>query len=591
MLSDLRPKMEGVNCTTPPAQDCKVETGTNASGKTIWKLVDRQGQLVRRVVLAPSGRPYIFQYYRDGLEVYREVDSKQAGRPDQFHWINDGGMKCGIDFNGDGKIDSWKMISSEEVGQEAFQAIMARDFERIRILFITEAEMQSLRLSDKEIARIKGQLARAPEKFRATVASLNPSYRFRQVEAATPSRVLGETIGMENDLIHFPTRLILYEAGRDAKGMEMNKYLQTGEMIQVGSSWRLADVPGDDLVPPTDKARIDPNQNPRVEELKDKIGKLNSQTGATPALETNRLVSLAALMEQLLSAMEPQNPEREMWYMQLLDTLAAAGGNHPPSLERLGAFRAQLEKAMPGSKMAAYAAYREICASFLVKMSQKGLPQGDVARIQDQWHDALKKFVQMYPNMDDTPDALRYLAVGAEFSGRDAQAKGWYEQIYKNFPNDKLAEMARGAVRRIDSIGQPMELDGPKLGGGGNYNISQSRGKVVAVYYWASYCESCPDEFVRLKALQSAWGAKGFELVCVNLDDDPANVNRFMTQNPTVGIHLFQQGKGPGSMTSPLATHYGINGLPTMFLVDKQGKVINRTLQVRDLEDALRRAL
>jgi hypothetical protein len=34
-----------------------------------------------------------------------------------------------------------------------------------------------------------------------------------------------------------------------------------------------------------------------------------------------------------------------------------------------------------------------------------------------------------------------------------------------------------------------------------------------------------------------------------------------------------------------------LNGLPTMFLVDKQGKVINRTLQVRDLEDALRRAL
>ena len=57
-----------------------------------------------------------------------------------------------------------------------------------------------------------------------------------------------------------------------------------------------------------------------------------------------------------------------------------------------------------------------------------------------------------------------------------------------------------------------------------------------------------------------------------------------------MGIHLFQPG-AEGGLTSPLVMHYGINGLPTLFIVDKQGKVTPWRLQIRDLEDALRRLL
>jgi hypothetical protein len=57
------------------------------------------------------------------------------------------------------------------------------------------------------------------------------------------------------------------------------------------------------------------------------------------------------------------------------------------------------------------------------------------------------------------------------------------------------------------------------------------------------------------------------------------------------GIHLFQAAPEGGGLNSPLATFYGINGLPHLFLVGKDGRVLDRTLQVGDLERELRKAL
>ena len=258
------------------------------------------------------------------------------------------------------------MISSEEVGQEAFQALLANSYERLQALFITEAEMRSLRMSEKEIARIKGQIARAPAKFKATAATLSATYRFKYVESAVPNCVPGDSLGMDSDLIRFPFRSVLYQVGPD-----QHKFLQTGEMILVGSAWCLADAPGDPAI-----TEITTGGDPRIPDILAKINRIdttqpqNSNGGMTPA-EVNRMIERAGLVEQLLTIMSPQNPEREQWYKQLLDNLASAAPKHNGALKKLGDYRAQLEKAMPGSEMAGYAKYREICAIFLEKLSRQ----------------------------------------------------------------------------------------------------------------------------------------------------------------------------------------------------------------------------
>src|SRR5207245_7871750 len=56
----------------------------------------------------------VWSYYKDGKEVYREIDSTFTGKPDQYRWFNDGGAKWGVDETKDGKIKFWKVI---EIGR------------------------------------------------------------------------------------------------------------------------------------------------------------------------------------------------------------------------------------------------------------------------------------------------------------------------------------------------------------------------------------------------------------------------------------------------------------------------------------------
>src|SRR5262249_43350427 len=135
---------------------CEVQPVKNAKGNKIgWLLVDAKKQPVRKFVDSNGDRKLdIWSYYKDGVEVYREIDSNFDGRPDQFRWLNSGGMKWGISTKQNGKIDVWRMISSEEVGHEIFLALAARDFSRLEALFISESEMKALKMPAAEIERI-----------------------------------------------------------------------------------------------------------------------------------------------------------------------------------------------------------------------------------------------------------------------------------------------------------------------------------------------------------------------------------------------------------------------------------------------------
>ena len=86
----------------------------------------------------------VYSYYLDGVEVYREIDSNFDEKIDQYRWLNSGGSRWGIDVNQDGKIDTWKQISAEEVGVEVVNALVFKDFTRMQALMCTEAEVKAV---------------------------------------------------------------------------------------------------------------------------------------------------------------------------------------------------------------------------------------------------------------------------------------------------------------------------------------------------------------------------------------------------------------------------------------------------------------
>ena len=255
------------------------------------------------------------------------------------------------------------------------------------------------------------------------------------------------------------------------------------------------------------------------------------------------------------------------------------------SLERISQRRDALVNAMPGSNLAAYGVYRELLAAYAVKLAGP-----NAAKIQDEWLDQAREIRQGLPASPKTrPTPFGNWPMGSESTGKDEEAKGWYRRIYREFPQPSSGQQSEGLGNAPGSHRPPLELAAPQLGTNAMFDIASLKGKVVVVYYWASKVDVCERDFVTLQRLRAAH-AKDMEIVCVSLDDTrrPPPVP---AQEPGGGHPCLPGSQGWRRLNSPLATTYGINGLPTLFLIGKDGRVLNRTLQVGDLEAELRRAL
>ena len=223
MLS-FRPKQEGVVYATPTAQEqdsCKVELDKPRVGRgSGWLLKDGKGNILRRYFDANGdNRIDIWSYYLNGTEVYRETDINFNDKPDQFRWLNAGGTKWGIDSNEDGRIDSWKQISAEEVSQEILQAIAKKDYSRLQALMLTDADIKALELTPAERVRVQESIRKAGIKFQAVAGKLSPvadKVRWIYLETDTPQCVPAETNGSRLDVTKYLQCAIVFEANDKA---------------------------------------------------------------------------------------------------------------------------------------------------------------------------------------------------------------------------------------------------------------------------------------------------------------------------------------------------------------------------------------
>ncbi len=595
-----KPTQDGVVYTIPKPEEeagLKVESVKGANGGNGWMLKDANGRPLRLFFntspTAAHNVPDVWAYYKDGVEVYREFESETkayAGKPDQFRWLNGGGMKWGVDEAKEGHIKHWKMISAEEVSQEILQALAGKDFARLQALMITDAEMTQLGLPADEVTRIHQLEKAAPDKFKKTIDDLpklaGGKPNWVHLETAAPECTPAEQIGAHADVIKYPHASILFEI---AGGTD---WVQTGEMIQVGAAWRIIDAPTAGAGAVVDQGGPpDPNKldaDPKVMALVNELTELDKQapepgTPPNPALAKHHLAR-TDLLDKIVRESKPE--QREPWLRQMADSLSTAAQNSAPgdnaAMTRLTQLEDSMAKALPGSNLAAYITYREMQADYAVRITKVK----DYGAAQKEWVDRLTKFVETYPKADDTADALLTLGMVNEFLNKEVEAKNWYGVLVKNFAGAPLATKAAGAGARLELEGKTFMLACPTLNDPNTiYNIEQSAGKVVVVYYWASWNSQSSGDFAKLKALADGQG-KGVEVVCVNLDNTAKEAHDFLATAPAIGIHLYQ-----GGLDSKPATDYGVMVLPNLFLVGKDGKVVNRNVQINNLEDEVKKQL
>jgi thiol-disulfide isomerase/thioredoxin len=135
-----------------------------------------------------------------------------------------------------------------------------------------------------------------------------------------------------------------------------------------------------------------------------------------------------------------------------------------------------------------------------------------------------------------------------------------------------------------------MELNG-RTAEGEDFDWAAYRGKVVLVDFWASWCGPCRGEIPNMKANLEAYGEKGFAIVGINLDNSHDKYRQYVEQEGLTWTNLMSDKEEEMGWNNPIATHYGISGIPTAILVDQEGKVVSLAARGGELNRLLKEML
>ena len=97
-------------------------------------------------------------------------------------------------------------------------------------------------------------------------------------------------------------------------------------------------------------------------------------------------------------------------------------------------------------------------------------------------------------------------------------------------------------------------------------DLSQYRGKLVYLDFWASWCAPCRQSFPWLSDLVRRYGAHNFVVIGINVDQDRARAERFLSETPA-NFPIIYDPRGD------IATAYRVAGMPSAVLIDRDGRV------------------
>lgn len=102
---------------------------------------------------------------------------------------------------------------------------------------------------------------------------------------------------------------------------------------------------------------------------------------------------------------------------------------------------------------------------------------------------------------------------------------------------------------------------------GSNVKLSELKGKVVMLNFWASWCGPCRQEMPYLEDIYKKYAPAGFVLLGINVDEDSADAKEFLADVP-VSFPVLLDSK------NTLPELYEVEAMPSTFFVDKDGNLV-----------------
>ncbi len=135
--------------------------------------------------------------------------------------------------------------------------------------------------------------------------------------------------------------------------------------------------------------------------------------------------------------------------------------------------------------------------------------------------------------------------------------------------DDETKSRLADDLRRLDLLGETVALSGPSTDGSKTLALEDYRGRIVIVCFFATWSPPSLAALDALKRASSAFPKERVQILGVSLDTKPEPLGEFL-KTRAIPWPILRDGKG---WESPLVRSFGINTLPTVWLLDREGKL------------------
>lgn len=178
--------------------------------------------------------------------------------------------------------------------------------------------------------------------------------------------------------------------------------------------------------------------------------------------------------------------------------------------------------------------------------------------------------------------ALLQLARHHQSNKEREEVKSLYRRVVDLDADSFFVDKALSKLYEMESlqVGQKAPGFESTTLSGETISLSDLRGKVVVLEFWATWCGPCMPEIPHLKALWSDYQDEEFALVGISLDQKTDKLKQFIEQKSMTWPQIQESEKWDGK----LAKKYSVLGIPKSYIIDRTGTIVARDLSENKLE-------
>lgn len=153
-----------------------------------------------------------------------------------------------------------------------------------------------------------------------------------------------------------------------------------------------------------------------------------------------------------------------------------------------------------------------------------------------------------------------------------------YEKEYEPLRKDKRFDLIVKRIKATIGIGKPAKDFSTTLISGEKFSLSNLKGKVILIDFWATWCPPCVKGVPHLKKLYKKYKDKNFEIIGISLDKKKELVDEYISKE-RIEWKMIYSGK---AWADDIARSYKVNLIPSYWVIDKEGILRDFGFHLRD---------